>query len=415
MMTRTILLFCLLVVSPYLLQAQTVKKKVAIYLQDNVEILDFAGPMEVFLVAGFEVYTVATTSAPLKAMHTLAITPDYSLADAPAPDILVFVGGGDVAAAKNPQVKAWAQQMAATAELQFSVCTGAYFLAEAGLLDQRVATTYHLSIPQLASAYPQIDVRENVRFVDNGEVVTTAGISAGIDGALHVVAKLKGTRYARWVAEAMEYDKWIPEEGLILTKGLAEEVAIHGFAETITNNPTVDLYPGELLNLADTLTQNGQLAAAEACVRLALRKGAAPDLPTYDYLRRVYAKQGKTVPPTTAEFLAVFKKEGAEAAKQLHRRVAEQFPGWVYLDTDQVIRSAYLDYYTQDDLATAKAMIGLLYGLFPTDPYVTFVVGLYEERSDNLEAAKAYYQKSLQLDANFHMAQEKLTELLAEE
>ena len=193
-------------------------KNIAIYLQDNAEILDFAGPMEVFVVAGFNVYTVAETKEPIKAMHTLTIVPDYSIEDAPIPDIITFVGGGNIDDSKNGKIKTWAKKMASGSELQFSVCTGAFFLAEAGLLDGMIATTYHSSIPLLKESYPKIDVRDDVRFVDNGRVITTAGISAGIDGAFHLVAKIKGTAYAQWVADAMEYDKWTHGEGLIIKK-----------------------------------------------------------------------------------------------------------------------------------------------------------------------------------------------------
>ncbi|HXB07325.1 MAG TPA: hypothetical protein VNW04_09420, partial [Puia sp.] len=100
----------------------------------------------------------------------------------------------------------------------FSVCTGAFILGRAGILDSLSATTFHASIASLREALPKTRVLENVRFVDNGRVITTAGISAGIDGALHLVARLKGDAAAREVAEYMEYDKWIPNQGLVVDK-----------------------------------------------------------------------------------------------------------------------------------------------------------------------------------------------------
>ena len=90
-------------------------------------------------------------------------------------------------------------------------------LGKAGLLDGQTVTTFHQSIGSLKAQFPKADVRSDVRFVDNGNVITTAGISAGIDGALHLVAKLKGLETAKKCAEYMEYDKWKPGEGLILT------------------------------------------------------------------------------------------------------------------------------------------------------------------------------------------------------
>jgi transcriptional regulator GlxA family with amidase domain len=100
----------------------------------------------------------------------------------------------------------------------FSVCTGAFILGRAGLLDNLTATTYHLQIDNLQKAYPKTKVLANTRFVDNGNVITTAGISAGIDGALHLVEKLRGRAYAQGVANTIEYDKWVPENGLVVNK-----------------------------------------------------------------------------------------------------------------------------------------------------------------------------------------------------
>lgn len=97
-----------------------------------------------------------------------------------------------------------------------SVCTGAFILGKAGLLNNLQVTTFHLSIGNLQKAVPSARVLKNVRYVDNGRVITTAGISAGIDGALHLVAKLKGKEAAMKVAQHMEYDKYVPEQGLVV-------------------------------------------------------------------------------------------------------------------------------------------------------------------------------------------------------
>jgi transcriptional regulator GlxA family with amidase domain len=91
-------------------------------------------------------------------------------------------------------------------------------MGKAGILDNLTATTYHSQIEELQKALPNTKVLPNVRFVDNGNVISTAGISAGIDGALHFVSKIKGEEFAKNVAELIEYDKWIPEQGLIINK-----------------------------------------------------------------------------------------------------------------------------------------------------------------------------------------------------
>lgn len=191
--------------------------KVAFYLQDGVEVLDFAGPMEVFAYANFDVFTVSATKDQIKSQGILKVTPDYSINDAPHADILAFFGGDAGNAANNPKVIDWVKNQA-DVDYYFSVCTGAFILGKAGLLDNLTATTFHLSIDDLQRNFPKTKVLKNVRFVDNGKVITTAGISAGIDGALHLVEKIRGTESARQIAAYMEYDKWMPGQGLVIAQ-----------------------------------------------------------------------------------------------------------------------------------------------------------------------------------------------------
>ena len=196
-------------------QKATKPLKVLFYLQDGVEVLDFAGPMEVFSAAGFDVSTVSKTKGQIVAQGILKIIPDYSIVDAPNADIVVFFGGNSGAAANDHAVIEWLKTKI-TPQYYVSVCTGAFVLGKAGLLDNLTVTTFHESIENLKKAVPKAKVLSNVRFVDNGNIITTAGISAGIDGALHIVAKLKGKAAAVKVAKYMEYDNWVPENGLII-------------------------------------------------------------------------------------------------------------------------------------------------------------------------------------------------------
>lgn len=199
------------------LEALKAKKiKIAFYLQPGVEVLDFAGPMEVFAYAGYEVFTVSKTKEPILSQGILKVTPDYSIKDAPQSNILAFFGGNAHNAYRDNEVMKWVKNRK-NVDIHFSVCTGALVLAKAGILDGNTATTFHSALDGLEKQYPKIDVRRDVRFVDNGTVITTAGVSAGIDGALHLVAKLQGLKKAKEVAFYMEYDKWKPGEGLILT------------------------------------------------------------------------------------------------------------------------------------------------------------------------------------------------------
>ncbi|MBO9732487.1 MAG: DJ-1/PfpI family protein [Chitinophaga sp.] len=196
--------------------ASNKKITICFYLYEGVEVLDFAGPMEVFSYAGFKVFTVAKTRAPLVSQGILKIMPDYSIQDAPAADIFAVFGGEAQVAADDPEVINWIKSRDASVSHYFSVCTGAFVLGKAGLLDGLTVTTFHSAIPGLQRTVPAAKVLQQVRYVDNGRVITTAGISAGIDGALHLVAKLRGGEEALRIAQLMEYDKYVPEQGLMV-------------------------------------------------------------------------------------------------------------------------------------------------------------------------------------------------------
>ncbi|WP_227698980.1 DJ-1/PfpI family protein [Spirosoma radiotolerans] len=198
-------------------QPKAKKRNVAIFIHNGVEVLDFSGPSEVFAsTEGFNVYTVSLTKEPIISQGFIRIIPNYSLADCPAPDIVVLPGGQTGPFIDNKPLINWIKSSAEHAEIMLSVCTGAGLLAKAGLLDGKQATTFHSYIEPLQKATPNAKILRNTRFVDNGQVITTAGVSAGIDGALHVVARLKGIDVARQTAFYMEYDKWKPSEGLVV-------------------------------------------------------------------------------------------------------------------------------------------------------------------------------------------------------
>ncbi|MEM9327584.1 MAG: DJ-1/PfpI family protein [Bacteroidota bacterium] len=193
------------------------RRTVAFYLQDGVEVLDFAGPMEVFAYAGYEVFTVSKKKEPIVSQGILTILPDYSIEDAPEADIMAFFGGNSSRASGDPEVIEWVRSRIDATELFFSVCTGAFIMGEAGLLDGQTVTTFHDAIEGLRKSFPKAKVLDDVRFVDNGDVITTAGISAGIDGAIHLVERLEGKRTAKRVIEYMEYDNWVAGQGLVLS------------------------------------------------------------------------------------------------------------------------------------------------------------------------------------------------------
>jgi transcriptional regulator GlxA family with amidase domain len=189
-------------------------RHVAIYLFPDVEVLDFAGPYEVFAVTNelnerrlFRTFTVAEQAGPVRARNGLGVVPDHTFADCPPPDILVVPGGlGTRPLLDRPDVVAWVAARAAAAEITASVCTGSLLLAKAGLLAGRRATTHHLRHDLLRELAPDATVLTDRRWVDEGRVATSAGISAGLDLSLHLVARLHGAEVAARTARYMEYD-----------------------------------------------------------------------------------------------------------------------------------------------------------------------------------------------------------------
>jgi transcriptional regulator GlxA family with amidase domain len=187
-------------------------RKVAILVFPGVELLDFAGPGEVFAAAGaFDLVTVGVTTEPVVSQGFVTITPQHSIGTCPRPDILVVPGGGVGNVTSSAAFMDWIRATSATAEHVLSVCNGAIILAKAGLLDGLEATTHHSALAALRRSAPTATVHEDRRYVDNGKVVTAAGVSSGIDMALHVVSRLLSPESARLAAEYMEY-RW-QEEG----------------------------------------------------------------------------------------------------------------------------------------------------------------------------------------------------------
>lgn len=188
-------------------------RKVAILLFDDVEVLDFAGPFEVFSVTAeinpdelFHVYTVAEEKKPILTRNGLSVNPDYTLSDCPQPDVLIVPGGqGTRKAMKDAKILDWVQHTANEAELVLSVCTGSLVLGAAGLLDGLRITTHHQAFDLLREVAPGAEVVEDQRFVDSGRAITSGGISAGIDMCLYVVGKLLGGDYKAKTAAYMEY------------------------------------------------------------------------------------------------------------------------------------------------------------------------------------------------------------------
>lgn len=187
-------------------------RNVGILLFNEVEVLDFSGPFEVFSVTkskgaiAFYVFTVSEKSGSIFARNGLSINPAYNITDCPPVQILVVPGGqGTRKEMENQTLLEWIRNCSKRAELTLSVCTGSLLLAKAGLLDGLSATTHHDSLDLLRKAAPKTKVLPKERFVDNGSIVVSAGIAAGIDMSLHVVGRLLGEETAAETAKYMEY------------------------------------------------------------------------------------------------------------------------------------------------------------------------------------------------------------------
>jgi transcriptional regulator GlxA family with amidase domain len=194
------------------------RKRVGILIFPAVEVLDFCGPYEVFSVARldeerrrtesspFEVLLVAETRDPVVATGGLRVIPDATLETCPPLDILVVPGGwGTRAEMSNQRVLKWIAERAREIETLTSVCTGAMLLGQIGWLDGRRATTHWRSLEWMRQSFPSVTVEDKLHVVEDGQVLTSAGICAGIDMALRVVARYCGEAVGRATARHMEY------------------------------------------------------------------------------------------------------------------------------------------------------------------------------------------------------------------
>jgi transcriptional regulator GlxA family with amidase domain len=187
---------------------------IGVALFDGAEELDWAGPWEVLAAwsvqwpdDGVRIFTVARSAEPVTCAKGLRVLPEETWESAPPIDVLVYPGGkGTRPQLGDEAIRGWVRGIAESGALVTSVCTGSLVLADAGLLDGRPATTHWGSLALLPTLGRDIEVRPDDRFVDDGDIVTAAGVSAGIDMALHLVARLHSPERARDVRRYIQYD-----------------------------------------------------------------------------------------------------------------------------------------------------------------------------------------------------------------
>ena len=184
---------------------------IGIYIYDQAEVLDFSGPFEVFSVAnrlaklGWSIWLIGVSENLVEARGAFKVMPHYSIQNVPALDLLIVVGGVHLEEVHKREVIDWITETAEKVQVVASICTGAFLLAEAGLLDSLEVTTHWEEILDLQRNYPNLQVREGVRWIEQGKLFTAAGISAGIDLSLELVSKFAGEELAERTAQQMEY------------------------------------------------------------------------------------------------------------------------------------------------------------------------------------------------------------------
>lgn len=413
----SLLLGCIIISS--LACGQPVKEtyNVGIFLYQGTELLDFAGPGEVFGSSrGFKVYTVSVDGEPITSQRFVTIDPQYSLSDVPPTDILIFPGGSSSPSANDPRVLNWIKSSYSSGAAVLSVCTGAEILAKAGLLENLNVTTFHGFIPGLQSMLPNSKVLKDTRYVDNGNIITTAGVSAGIDGALHLLARIKGLDVAKSTARYMEYDKWEPNEGKVdYTNPNISKILSASTQPEKNLNTTAILsgdnipYEGEFKNLAADLRDKGEIQQASRVLELAV--SYYPHSPSiYTELGSLYKKLGKPKPLDIEELVEMVRSGKGDKIQAIIEKDRKNFPNW-NLTSEEAINLAAYRLMGNNELANAIEVFELNTRLYPLSANVFDSLGEGYRAIGNTKEAVANYKKSLQLDPGNTNAKNVLKEL----
>jgi transcriptional regulator GlxA family with amidase domain len=198
---------------------------IGIYVYENAEVLDFSGPFEVFSTANrlnnenhqFNVFLIGETDLVIQARGGLCVNAKYNIHNHPSLDLLIVVGGVHTAEIQKTHIIQWLQKQGQKVPIMASICTGAFLLAQAGILNNCQVTTHWSDIEEFKQTYPNIPIVENVRWVDSQNVITSGGISAGIDMSLHLVSRFCSQQLAIWTAKQMEF-QWTNSGLHCLTK-----------------------------------------------------------------------------------------------------------------------------------------------------------------------------------------------------
>ena len=411
--------FCLLALTQTFSQPQQNGRvyKVALFVPSGAELLDFAGPGEAFTQAnGFEVYLVSLSEEPIRSQGFMTITPNYSYKNCPKPDIILIPGGGTGRIINEPEAIQWVKEHYENGGTVLTVCTGASVAAKAGLLEGKKATTYHTAFDYVQGYCSDCELLKGVRYVDNGLIITTAGISAGIDGALHLISRIKGQDIAEEAARNMEYDKWAPGEGYMnyenefvsYLKKYGPVKAREEYGPALTDAQTL-FFAGELKNLAAELAAAGQMEKAIEALEFCTEYYPG-EIIIYNQLREVYAQMGRPVPPTPEDFMEKALQGQLEEAMALFEKAKTQFPGWVFFEESRMNWTGY-QLLGQGKTEAAIQAFRINVDAYPQSFNVYDSLAEAYLRDEQSDLARKYYQKSLELNPDNENARKMLAKI----
>jgi len=376
---------------------------VAILLYNDVELLDFAGPAEVFSGC-FNVYLVTKDGKPITSMGFAKVDPNFSIDKVPSPDIIVLPGGRSVPTS-DEKILDWIKTNQHRGTYLMSVCNGIYMLTKTGLLENKTITTHHGAMAGLQEEVPSAKVLKNSRYIDNGDVITTAGVSAGIDGALYVVSRIKGIKEARRIAEGMEYHNWEIADGHIGYQNeyigkLRSQALDHATGKKVTAIRKEDIkvipYEGEFENSFEEFRKQNKLKEAIYVLETAL-KFYPGSFSFYNNLAQMYKANGMRSPSTSETYKKMFAEEKVDEAIALYDADQKLFPGWKIIEERDLIGAAY-ESSQKKMYKNAIAILAFGLKLYPNSSALLVNVGIAYENTGDKKAALDYYQKALAVD-----------------
>lgn len=388
-------------------------KKVLFFVYDGIEIMDFTGPMEVLAAAGYKIYTVGDKDT-IISRGILKIIPDYNFTKSkeyPKPDIVAVFGGSAHMQWENEKYQKFLKEITKHSEINFSVCDGAFWFGGIGLLDNKSSTTYHWLISELQKQFPKTKTYENVKYIDNGNLITSAGVSAGIDAAFYLVSKLKGNAFAQEVADKIEYDHWKPGTGKIIESEITVNAKNNGYIVLV--NDVTKLFKGEIINLSEWYLDSGKMDDAKSCIDYVMKNYQLTDLDYSLAAKILQAKKVKDAPLTKAQFTDLIKGGGISKAKEIFKQTKKAYPNWIYLNQDDLLYIGYYDFQNKNQWDKALEIYELNYEMFPDYFYCLAYIGeIYALKKDYSIAIK--YMEQAMSKVSLEMEKEYFLKRIAE-